>query len=85
MSMPVRRPSRARRFKPTDSPTTVMNHRRAWRRSETRFEVISRDASTRYQVDVLGGVPLCSCPAARHRRPCYHAAVVLRRLIREAA
>ncbi len=60
-----------------------MNHRRAWRVGD-HFEVVSRSAKERYRVDVEGGMPLCICTAAKYSRPCYHAAVVLRRVMREA-
>jgi SWIM zinc finger len=62
---------------------TVMNRRRAWKVGETQYEVVSRAADQRYRVEVEGGMPLCSCEAARFGRPCYHAAVVLRRLMNE--
>ena len=62
----------------------VMNHRRAWR-VDDHYEVVSRSAKERYRVDVEGGMPLCTCTAARYGRPCYHAAVVLRRVMREAS
>lgn len=62
---------------------TVMNRRYAWKVSEGRYEVVSRDAEKRYRVDVVGGMPLCTCTAAKFGMPCWHAATVLRRLINE--
>ena len=61
----------------------VMNRRYAWKVGEASYEVVSRDAQTRYRVDVAGGMPLCTCTAATFGRPCWHAATVLRRLINE--
>jgi hypothetical protein len=71
------------RFKRSAPAALVMNHRRAWKRGDNRFEVVSRDATKRYKVVVEGGMPLCDCTAAQFGRPCLHAATVLRRLMRE--
>lgn len=60
----------------------VMNRRYAWKVGD-HYEVVSRNAQTRYRVDVVGGMPLCTCTAARFGLPCWHAATVLRRLINE--
>jgi len=67
------------------SPTDMQDgRRRAWRTGPSSFEVISRDAETRYQVEIVGGMPICTCTAAQYRRPCWHASLVLARLEREA-
>lgn len=66
------------------SPTAMLNgRRRAWRVEPNRFEVISRDSTERYSVEVLGGMPICNCTAAHFGRHCWHAALVLARLERE--
>lgn len=62
---------------------TVMNRRYAWRVGD-HYEVVSRDAQTRYRVDLAGGLPVrCTCEAARYGLSCWHRATVLRRLINE--
>lgn len=67
------------------SPTDMQDgRRRAWKVTPDRFEVVSRDSTERYSVEVLGGMPICNCTAARFGRPCWHAALVLARLEREA-
>ena len=71
-------------FEPRTPAPEVMNTRRAWRVGD-HFEVVSRSATKRYRVDVAGGMPLCTCTAAHYGRPCFHAAVVLRRVMREAS
>lgn len=58
--------------------------RRAWKVGTDQFEVISRDTSERYRVDVVGGMPLCTCTAAHYSRACWHASLVLARIEREA-
>ena len=64
--------------------------RHAWRVGPGVFEVGARSAEKRYRVDVVGGMPLCTCIAAtgdggRFRpRPCWHAGLVAKRLLREA-
>lgn len=58
--------------------------RRAWKVGPDTFEVISRGTETRYRVQVAGGMPLCSCTAAKFGRPCWHASLVLDRVQREA-
>ena len=68
-----------RRVSPVDMQD---GRRRAWRVGPDRFEVISRDGTERYRVDVMGGMPLCSCTAARFGRPCWHVSLVLARLER---
>ena len=59
--------------------------RRAWRIGPDEFRVIGRDPIDRYVVKVTeGGVPCCPCPAGSRGNPCWHAALVLARLQREA-
>ena len=71
-------------FEPRTPAPEVMQTRRAWRVGD-HFEVVSRSGQERYRVDVEGGMPLCTCTAAKYGRPCYHAAIVYRRLEREVA
>jgi hypothetical protein len=61
--------------------------RRAWAvpGKPGHFEVIARDGGERYQVEVVKGLPLCDCTAAKYGRPCWHASLVLARVEREAA
>lgn len=67
------------------SPVDMQDgRRRAWRTGPNTFEVIARSSEKRYQVEVVGGLPLCNCTAAQYRQPCWHAALVLARLEREA-
>lgn len=70
-----------RRIKPVEM---LDGRRHAWKVGEDLYEVISRDAGERYRVEVKGGMPLCECTAAKFGRPCWHAALVLARLEREA-
>jgi SWIM zinc finger len=70
-------------LRPDTPGPDAMNRRCAWRLGPNLYEVVSRDAGRRYRVSVVAGVPVCSCPAGVHRRACWHAATVLRRLIRE--
>lgn len=77
--------SSVRVFDRRTPPVEMMAHRRAWRVGPATFRVVGRDGQQRYAVRVLDGVPHCNCPAGRHGRPCYHAALVLRRLGREGA
>jgi hypothetical protein len=62
----------------------VMNHRCAWKVGD-HYEVVSRDATRRYRIEIHGGMPLCDCQAANYGLPCWHAAVALRRMLNEGA
>lgn len=66
------------------SPLDMMDGRRiAWRTSiPGQYKVYGR-AGTVYRIRVYHGIPFCTCPAGRHLRPCWHAALTLARLQRE--
>jgi hypothetical protein len=61
------------------------NRRKAWRVNGNLYlyEVVASCGGWRYRIPVIGGVPICPCHAGQHRRKCFHAVVVLRRLQRE--
>lgn len=66
-------------------PLSMMDgRRRAWKVASGRFKVFGRQGE-QHRVHVMNGMPLCDCTAARFARPCWHAALVLARLMREAA
>jgi len=66
------------------SAVEMVRCRRAWRVGPGRFEVISRDGRTRYQVRTGGGRSIrCSCRGSRFHGACWHAVKVLMRLLRE--
>lgn len=56
---------------------------RAWRIGPDTFKVYGR-AADQYEVKVYNGIPLCPCEAGIRGRACWHAALVLARLEREA-
>lgn len=68
-------------------PDMQDGRRRAWAvpGKPGHFTVINRKGDKRYGVEVVGGMPLCSCTAAGFGRACWHAALVLDRITREPA
>ena len=74
----------AKQFPRHTPPSEMLLSRRAWRLDDTHYEVIARDGVQRYGLTLQADGRLdCECPAGRHDRTCYHAAVVARRLVRE--
>lgn len=68
------------------SPLEMLDgRRRAWKVMPTVYEVVSRSGRQRYQVVVIFGRPQCECLAALNGRPCWHAALTLKRILREKA
>ena len=85
MSRPaaVRRPH-TRAFDRRTPAVDMLRCRRAWRMGPGCFRVFSRDGLTAYRVLVtLGGATSCTCMAGRFGRPCLHAVIALRRVLRE--
>lgn len=73
----------------TDSvkPVDMINLRHAHKIDDNHYKIYGRDGNP-YIVFVYWdsfGIPhiMCPCYAGSHNAPCFHAAVVLRRLIRE--
>ena len=68
-------------------PIDMLRRRRAWRtENPNAFNVFSRDGHTKYRVFVVNGVSpsiACQCEAGVHSSPCFHATLVMRRLMRE--
>ncbi len=83
LSAAVRRP-RARAYDARTPVTDMLRRRRAWRVGPGCFGVFSRDGLTAYRVLVTSsGETSCTCTAGRFGRACYHAVLVLRRILRE--
>jgi len=62
----------------------MLRRRRAWRLGPGCFRVFSRDGLTAYRVLVAtNGETSCTCTAGRFGRACFHAAIALRRVLRE--
>lgn len=71
-------------YSPQVGPLEMQDgRRRAWKVMPSVYEVVSRKADRRYQVVVVDGLPCCECPAGSHGHPCWHAALVLARILRE--
>ena len=65
-------------------PVQMMDGRRhVWKLAPGLFKVYGRGGVT-YEIPVEGGVPHCPCEAGSRGRKCWHAALVLARLEREA-
>lgn len=72
-----------RAYVPGTSASEMLDgRRRAWKTGENTYRVLGRDG-TRYRVEVVGGLPSCSCTAARYGAVCWHATLVMARVERE--
>lgn len=67
------------------SPVEMQDgRRRCWKIGPAEYKVFGRSADP-YRIEVRNGVPFCPCDAGIRGRACWHAALVLARLQREAA
>ena len=65
-------------------PIEFLRRRRAWTLGPNVYRVLGRDGRRYYLVGLTNdGEVVCNCAAGSAGRPCIHAVVVLRRLLRE--
>ena len=74
----------AKPFDPRTPGDEMLTRRRAWLQEPGQFEVVSRDASSRYEVRISPeGEVSCTCTAGRFGNPCWHTQLALKRAIRQ--
>jgi hypothetical protein len=66
----------------TSAADMLAGKRRAWKTGPNTYRVLGRSGRP-YAVEVVGGLPLCSCPAATYHGLCWHATLVMARIERE--
>ncbi len=83
LSAAARRPH-TRMYDPRTPAADMLCRRRAWRVGPGCFRVFGRDGLTAHRVLATpAGETSCTCTAGRFGRACYHAVLVLRRILRE--
>jgi hypothetical protein len=66
----------------TPAAEMLAGKRRAWKTGPNTYRVLGRSGRP-YAVEVVGGLPLCSCTAAVYHGVCWHATLVMARIERE--
>src|SRR5262245_38135546 len=66
----------------TPAAEMLAGRRRAWKTGPSTYRVLGRRGRP-YAIQVVGGVPLCSCTAGTYGGVCWHATLVMARLERE--